>query len=66
MKDAGGNDYLLSLQEKNVGAILLTPTATPFAIKDADNTLVGQLRDSSIFITEDGKVGTIHEIDLAI
>lgn len=66
MKDAGDNDYFLSLQEKNVGAILLDTTATPFAMKDDKNSLAGQLRESSIFIKENGTVGAIHEIDLAV
>lgn len=66
MKDAAGNDSLLSLKEKNIGALFLHPAQTPFSLKTAENTLLGKVRESSIFLTEDGKAGTIQEIDLAI
>ncbi|HIJ78371.1 MAG: hypothetical protein OEY01_04125 [Desulfobulbaceae bacterium] len=66
MKDKNGNDYFLNLATQKIGAILLAPAATPFAMKDGGNALVGQLRESSIFVKENGTVGAIHEIDLAV
>ncbi|MCX5874948.1 MAG: VCBS repeat-containing protein [Deltaproteobacteria bacterium] len=66
MRDAAGNDSLTSLAENNVGAILLNPGKTAFALKDSGNVLQGQLRETSIFLGKKGGVGTVQEIDLAV
>ena len=66
MRDEAGNESLSSLAENNVGAILLNPVQTTFALKDSGNGLLGQLRESSIFLGENGGVGTVQEIDLGV
>ena len=66
MRDEAGNDSLTSLAQKNVGAILLNPVETAFALKDSGNGLLGQLRETSIFLGENGGAGTVQEIDLAV
>lgn len=66
MKTADGRDQLFGLGEKGVGAISLGHIATPFAVKDSNNDLLGQVRTSGIFLGEDGGVGTIQQIDLAV
>jgi len=66
MRDAAGNDSLASLAEKNIGAIFLQPAETPFSLKTTENSLLGKVRESSIFLTEDGRAGTIQEIDFAV
>jgi len=63
-KDAEGNDTLVALGQQGVGAIYLGRVSTPFAIKDTDNTLQGQVRASGIFVNENGTVGTIQQVDL--
>ena len=65
-RDAAGNDSLATLAEKNVGAILLTPVKTSFALKDSGNATQGQLKETSIFLGENGGAGTVQEIDLAV
>jgi len=65
-KDAAGTDYLSSLYERGVGAILLSPTQTDFALKTEQNQIVGEIKATSIFLQENGRPGTIQEIDLAI
>lgn len=65
-KDANGNDYLFALGQKGVGAIYLGNVSTEFAMKDSDNALQGQLRSSGVFLREDGSVGTVQQIDLAV
>ena len=65
-KDSSGNDLLSSLKQSNVGALNLANIATPFDIKDNNNDLQGQIRSSGIFLQEDGKAGTIQQIDLTI
>ena len=63
-KDAEGNDTLIALGRKGIGAIYLGNISTPFSIKDTENTLQGQVRASGIFINENGTVGTIQQVDL--
>ncbi|MFH2123836.1 MAG: VCBS repeat-containing protein [Pseudomonadota bacterium] len=63
-KDGEGKDILVALGQKGIGAIYLGNVSTPFAIKDSDNTLQGQVRASGIFVNENGTVGTIQQLDL--
>lgn len=63
-KDAAGKDRMQSLAAAGVGAISLSRIATPFSIKDHDNGLLGNIRNSGIFLQEDGRAGTIQQIDL--
>lgn len=65
-KDANGQDRLFALGEKGIGALYLGAIATPFAMKDAQNTLHGQVRRSGVFLFEDGRAGTMQQIDLAV
>ncbi len=63
-KDGEGNDILLGLGEKGIGAIYLDSAATLFSIKDNTNTLQGQVQSTGIFVKENGGVGTVQQIDL--
>ena len=65
-KGANGQDNLLSLKEANVGAIALTHANTPFSLKDANNNLLGQIRSTGVFLKENGGVGTVQKIDIAV
>ncbi|MFA6499110.1 MAG: hypothetical protein WC256_08375 [Desulfurivibrionaceae bacterium] len=66
MRDEAENESLATLAEKKVGAILLNPAQTDFALKNSGNGLLGQLRESSVFVGENGGAGTVQEIDLAV
>lgn len=61
-----GDGTLRSLQEAGVGAIALTRIDTPFAIRDAANETLGQVRSSGIFLQESGEAGTIQQVDLSV
>lgn len=63
MKDADGKDSLFSLGQKGVGAIYLNHINTPFSLKSADNSMLGQVHESGVYVKEDGSVGTIQKID---
>ncbi len=65
MKTTDGQNQLFALGEKGVGAIYLKHITTPFAVKDGNNELFGQVRNSGIFLGEDGGVRTIQQIDPA-
>lgn len=64
--DADGGGNLRGLQEANVGAIALTRITTPFDLRDSKNDTLGQIRSSSIFLQEDGRAGTIQQVDLSV
>ncbi|OQA34627.1 MAG: hypothetical protein BWY57_00334 [Betaproteobacteria bacterium ADurb.Bin341] len=66
IKDAEGQDTLMDLQEAKVGAIALAHIATPFDLKDAANDMLGQVRSTSIYLKEEGGVGTVQQIDLTV
>mgnify|MGYP001346224494 CR=1 FL=1 len=65
-KDAEGRDQIRSLSDSGIAAIALTSTATPFTLRGADQQVQGVLRSSGFFITEDGKTGSVHQVDLAV
>ncbi|MDH5297621.1 MAG: hypothetical protein OEV91_01215 [Desulfobulbaceae bacterium] len=66
IKDGSGNDYLTSLADRNIGALLLAPAESEFRLTDNGNGTLGRIRETSIFVRENGSVGTVQEIDLAV
>lgn len=65
-KDAEGRDQLVALGERGVGAIYLGHVTTPFSLRDSENQLLGQVRDSGVFLGENGGTGTIQQVDLSV
>ncbi|MEZ4837001.1 MAG: hypothetical protein R2873_34250 [Caldilineaceae bacterium] len=57
---------LYTLQDKHIGAIYLNPADTPFTIKDSQNQTLAQVAQSSIYVGEDGEVGSVQRVDLAM
>ena len=65
-KDANGNDQLFALGQKGVGAIYLGNIGTAFEMKNNQNDLQGAIRNSGVFLNENGTTGLIQHIDLAL
>jgi len=65
-RDAGGVDQLSTLAERNIGAIYLGQTATPFDLKDHQNRQHGQVLSTGVYLSENGKAGTIQQLDLFV
>jgi hypothetical protein len=65
-KDGQDLDHLTSLADKGIGAIYLEPIHSEFSVKDSQNKLLGQVRSSSLYVQENGSVGTVQQLDLAI
>ncbi|MBY4675095.1 hypothetical protein [Marinobacterium arenosum] len=61
-----GEGRLQTLAEKDVGAIYLGSTQTPFDLKDGDNRMQGRVRESGVYLTESGSVGTVQQVDMAV
>lgn len=65
-KDEKGRDMLYTLKEAGVGAICLKHAATDFALKSyEDNSTNALVRQTGIFLHENGKAGTVQHLDLA-
>lgn len=65
-KDSAGKDQLATLRQANVGALSLGRVETPFDLKDSGNALQGQIRSTGVFLQEDGKAGTMQQVDLTV
>lgn len=65
-KDTNGDEHLFSLKDKGVGALYLGREDTEFELKGTNDMLSGVMRESSIYLKEEGGVGTLQEIDLVI
>jgi hypothetical protein len=66
-KASDGSDRLVGLGQAGVGALYLGHIATPFDLTKADdNELLGKVRDSGLYVNEDGSVGTLQQVDLKV
>lgn len=64
-RDENGQDKLYKLSEKGVGAICLQNAATDFTLQGSDGQTRGAIRNSGVFLYENGNVGTIQHVDVA-
>lgn len=65
-KDSSGADQLSTLAERHIGALYLGRTATPFDLKDSQNNQHGQILSSGIYLSEEGRPGTLQQLDLFV
>lgn len=61
----GHNGYQ-TLSDGNIKAISLSASNTPFTFTDGEGNPKAQLRQTSVFITENNRLGAIHQIDIAV
>ena len=64
--DGAGGEKLCSLKEAGVGAIAVTHAGTNFELRREDGTVAGTVAASGLFLTEEGEVRPMHEVDLAL
>lgn len=62
----GADGPLLTLAEAGVGALALANVNTRFELRGAGNSDLGAVRASGVFLLEDGKAGTMQQIDLSV
>jgi len=65
LPDSQGNGRLLSLADAGIGALALQHAQGSFDLI-ADNELQGQVRSNGIFVFEDGRVGSMQQVDLVV
>lgn len=61
-----GEDQLNSLADQGVGAIYLNAVETPFDLHNDANEVRGQVKQSGVYLAENGQSGTVQQIDLAV
>lgn len=65
-KDDEGNDKLYHLRDLGVGAICLSRVSTEFALNSGENNKTNaMIRNTGIFLYENGTVSTVQHLDLA-
>ncbi len=65
--DSNGQQQLISLNDKGVGALYLNRISTAFQLRDhQSDQLSGAIKSSSIYLQESGEAGSLQQIDLAI
>lgn len=64
--DENGNKQLYSLAEKGVGAICLQNASTDFTLTGENNQVNALIRKTGIFLYENGAVGTVQHVDMAL
>ena len=65
-EDGSGGSALLTLKEAGVGAICLAHDRNTFQLKDRENSLLGEVAASGLFLTEAGEVRPMQEIKFAL
>ena len=58
--------HLVPLKEVGIGAIYLDYADANFSIKDGDNTLSGEVVRSGIYVSDNGRVSTIQQVDVVV
>ncbi len=64
IREEDGSDKLLSLKEAGVGAINLMNSPTEFSLKDMHNKTDAIIRATGMFLYEDGRAGTVQQVDM--
>lgn len=64
-KDKDGKDILYKLSDKGVGAICLHNVSTEHTLKGQEGQTKGAIRNTGIFLYENGNVGTVQHVDVA-
>ena len=65
-KDENGNDQLFALGQKGIGAIYLGNVNTDYSLKNSENATKGEIKKTGIYLNENGTVGTVQHIDIAL
>jgi len=66
IKNADGKDNFRTLKDAGVGALALASIQANFSFKNEQNDTLGMLRQGGLYLTENGGVGSMLQIDLAV
>lgn len=66
MQDDKGGGTLNTAKAHGVGAVYLGRAETPFELKDSANRELDVVRSSGIYLAENGRAGSVQQIDLTV
>ncbi|WP_269532410.1 hypothetical protein [Chitinimonas sp. BJYL2] len=66
LREESGELALIDLAAAGIGALYLGSARTDFSLHDRTHRELGQVRQSGVFLGEDGRVGTLQQVDLAV
>lgn len=58
--------HMTTLQNHDIGAIFTGSVNSPFNLTDSQNNLLGKVRSSGFYLTENGVAGAVQQIDLVV
>ena len=58
----GGTTYSIDISA--MSAIYLGQISSPFDLTASDNTLLGQVAATGLYLSEDGQAGTVQQLNL--
>lgn len=61
-----GSGQLMSLKDAGIGALALAHVNSKFELRGQGNSDLGGVRDTGLFLFENGGVGSLQEIDLSV
>lgn len=64
MTVSDGQTQLQKLAGLDIGAIYLGNLSTTFDVRGNDNTLMGRIGATGLFLREDGTPGTVQHLDI--
>lgn len=64
--DASGDGRLVTLDQLGVGALSTRSIASDFALRGANNSDLGQIRSTGLYLSTDHRVGSLQQIDLSV
>ncbi|MBM6550842.1 FG-GAP repeat domain-containing protein [Marinomonas ostreistagni] len=65
-RDEAGNESLLSLADVGIDAFVLERTYTPFGLFNAHGERMGNIRETGLYVRENGTVDSLQHVDLTI
>jgi len=65
-KNGDGTDSVSSLLDRGVGALYTGSAKTDWSMTTAGNELAGVLRESGVYLKENGGAGILQEVDLVV
>lgn len=66
MKDDSGQDHLIALGEKGIGALFLGSVSTKFDLMASNLSKNGRVQESGIYLKEDGTAHNMHHVDVSL
>ncbi|MCO4785613.1 hypothetical protein [Marinomonas atlantica] len=65
-RDESGNESLLSLKDVGISAFVLERTSSPFSLFDDQGEQTGIVRETGLYVRDDGSVDSLQHVDLVV